>query len=164
MTPSELESKLTDWMVDFVEKPHPGLNNWPPCPYARQARVNSKMAVVHSKFGRLVQEVDDNLSLLETKDVVVVMFDHTEITPDMLISLVRAHNQILMPANYVILEDHPDAPEHVNGVQMNFGHSGLLIVSQLSVLNTASDQLRAKGYYDHWDSAAMNNVVSWRFK
>jgi hypothetical protein len=45
---------------------------------------------------------------------------------------------------------------------MNFGHCGLLVVQKLDKLNTASDQLRDKGYYNHWDQAAIDQVVSWR--
>jgi hypothetical protein len=164
MTSKDLESKLTEWMVNFVEQPHPGLGNWPPCPYARQARIGNKLTVIHSAFGRLVQDVDAHLELLTQKDVIVVMFDHRQIDPDMLARLVQAYNTILMPANYVILEAHPDAQEFVNGVKMNFGLCGLLIVSELGKLNTASVQLRSKGYYDHWDQQAMNDVVNWRFR
>ena len=164
MNLQDQEQKLIEWMINFVEKPHPGLGNWPPCPYARQARVNNKLKIIQSSFGNLVQDVDAHLAALEEKDVFVVMFDHTQIDPEMLTNLVKAHNAILMPADYVILEDHPDALEFVNGVNMNFGHCGLLIVSQLSKLNTSADQLKAKGYYDHWDHSALDNVVNWRFK
>jgi hypothetical protein len=67
-----------------------------------------------------------------------------------------------MPNNYVILEDHPAIPEYVNGVKMNFGACGLLVVQKLDQLNTASAQLKLKGYYDHWNKSAIDEVVSWR--
>ena len=69
-----------------------------------------------------------------------------------------------MNINYVILEDHPDAIEYINGVTMNFGHCGLLLVSKLDMLNTASNQLKSKGYYDHWSQENLDEVVTWRFK
>jgi hypothetical protein len=69
-----------------------------------------------------------------------------------------------MANNYVILEDHPDAPEFVNGVRMNFGYCGLLVLQKLDKINTASDQLRVKGYYDHWNTAALDQVVNWRYE
>jgi hypothetical protein len=160
---AELEIKLLTWMKEFVEVPHPSLGNWPPCPYARQARLNNKMSIVHSHFGNLVNDVETNLHLLDTKDVFVVMFDHTRVDAAMLSKLVKIYNGILMSHDYVILEDHPDALEYVNKVNMNFGHCGLLIVSKLTQLNTASTNLKAKGYYAHWDSHALDEVVNWRF-
>jgi hypothetical protein len=34
---SQAKTDIEQWIVDFVEKPNPMLNNWAPCPYARQA-------------------------------------------------------------------------------------------------------------------------------
>jgi hypothetical protein len=161
---SNLKQELDRWLKTFVEQPHPGLGKMPVCPFARQARIDGKIALIESRFGCLVTDVEQNLHLLDTKDVLVVIFDHTEIEHSMLASLVKAHNKILMPADYVILEDHPDAEEFVNGVKMNFGLCGLLVVQRLSKLNTASEQLRAKGYYSHWDQHALDEVVNWRVK
>jgi len=38
-----IQDEITTWMTDFVEKSHPSLGNWPPCPYARQARMADKI-------------------------------------------------------------------------------------------------------------------------
>lgn len=69
-----------------------------------------------------------------------------------------------MNENYVILEDHPFSPEYINGVNMNFGACGLLILQKLDKLNKASDQLREKGYYDVWSKGDLDEVVTWRYK
>jgi hypothetical protein len=159
-----MEQQLIKWMQEFVEVPHPALGAWAPCPFARQARVNNKIAIVKSDPGNLVNTVEANLQELETKEVVVVWFDHTQVDQVVLASLVQAYNKILMPHNYVVLEDHPDAEEYVNGVKMNFGLAGLLVVQKLDKLNTAADQLKSKGYYNNWDQAALDQVVNWRFK
>ena len=164
MNQSEIEKLLQAWIVDFVSKPNSLLNNWAPCPYARQALANQKTITVFSDVDKLFDTVEKNLVLLEYKDVVIVCFDHTAITADNLVKLVTEHNQILMPRDYVILEDHPNNLEILNGVQMNFGHCGLLLVSKLSVLNTASQHLRSKGYYDHWPKENLDAVVTWRFQ
>ena len=69
-----------------------------------------------------------------------------------------------MPMNYVILEDHPNIVENINGVCMNFGECGLMVLQKLDKLNNASDQLREKGYYKHWSQEDLDSVVSWRYK
>jgi hypothetical protein len=163
MTPQEIEQKLTDWMVNFVEKPHPGLGNWPPCPYARQARLANRIEIVHSDHQGLIATVEQQLPKLEQKEVVVICFDHTKISAQELEKLIKIYNQqVLMDRNYVILEDHPDSKELVNGVHMNFGHCGLLIIQKLDKLTTASEQLKTKGYYDTWNQAELDQVVTWR--
>ena len=163
MTPEEIEQKLTDWIVNFVEQPHLGLGQWAPCPYARQARINNKIKIVYSDHKRLIATVEQQLPELEQKEVVVICFDHTKISAQELEKLIKVYNQqVLMARNYVILEDHPDAVELVNGVHMNFGHCGLLVIQKLDKLTTASEQLKSKGYYDTWSQSELDQVVTWR--
>ena len=163
MIAEEIELKLTEWMINFVEKPHPGLGQWAPCPYARQARISNQVKIVHSDHNRLMATVEQELPELEQKEVVVICFDHTKISAQELEKLIKVYNQqVLMARNYVILEDHPDAEELVNGVPMNFGYCGLLIIQRLDKLTTASEQLKSKGYYNTWSQAELDQVVIWR--
>lgn len=166
MNHNDIVTKLIKWMTSFVEVPNSKLGNWPPCPYARQARVNNKMEIVYSPHDIIPSIVEQNLHKLETdKDVIIVYFDHKMIQPDALAELVQSYNQnFLMGRNYVALEDHPDSIEYVNGVCMNFGECGLLIVSKLDKLNDASYNLREKGYYETWSYEELDSVVTWRHK
>jgi len=157
-----IKTQLHQWMEDFVEKPSSLLHNWAPCPYARQARLRGNIEIVFSDSFNLVTSVERNLSLLDDKEVIIVCFDHTDISHEYLEDIVKVHNKALMPRDYVILEDHPNTPEILNGVKMNFGKCGLLLVQRLSKLSTASDQLREKGYYDDWPNENYQNVVAWR--
>ena len=160
----QITKQLHDWLRDFVEKPNPALNGWPVCPYARQARINNKIEIAFAESDQLRSTVENNLSVLADKDVLVVCFDHRNVDPNQLIEDVIAWNKELMPRNYVILEDHPDTPEILNGLTMNFGFCGLLVVSELNKLNDAADQIRAKGYYDTWPQENIDNVVTWRYQ
>jgi hypothetical protein len=82
--------------------------------------------------------------------------------PESLAIIVAGMNQALMKVNVVALEDHPDIKESINGVDMNFGLCGLLLVQNLDKLNTASRQLKEKGYYRTWSLDNLNDVVNWR--
>jgi len=160
---NKVKADIIKWLIDFVEKPNPLLNNWAPCPYARQARVNKKIAFVDCTFNNLALEILKNLPQLDAKDVVIFYYDPAESSAEELETLVEKINLIIMSENYVLLEDHPEREELVNGVKMNFGKAALVLAQRLNKLNTASEQLKAKGYYHHWDQAALNNVVTWRF-
>ena len=155
--------KLNQWLNDFVEKPNPLLNNWPPCPYARQARLSNKISIKFCEVAEFMDVIRESMYALEEKDVVVICFNHNQIDPVSLQEFVAGTNKTLMPINYVILEDHPDSPEFVNGVKMNFGHCGLLILQKLDKLNTAADHLNEKGYYDTWSKENLDEVVTWRY-
>ena len=125
--------------------------------------INNKIKIVHSDHQRLTATIEQQLPELEHKEVVVICFDHTKISALDLEKLIKVYNQqVLMARNYVILEDHPDAVELVNGVHMNFGHCGLLVIQKLDKLTTASEQLKSKGYYDTWSQSELDQVVTWR--
>lgn len=157
-----IKEQLTKWMTEFVEVPNPKLGDWAPCPYARAARVNNQIEILFSEPSSLFVDTIACLPTLETKEVVIICFDHNQINPIVLQELVAGINKALMPKNYVVLEDHPDSPEYTNGVKMNFGPCGLFVVQKLDKLNLASNQLKDRGYYHHWDQAALDNVVTWR--
>ena len=156
-------TQLIAWMQEFVETPNPALGNWAPCPYARAARINNQINIKFCSVPEFMTVIRESIETLTTKEVVVIAFDHHGIDPVTLQEWVSETNRMLMPMNYVVLEDHPDAPEYVSGVRMNFGACGLLIVQKLDRLNTASAQLKEKGYYDYWNKEAIDSVVTWRY-
>jgi hypothetical protein len=164
MNHTEILTKLSKWMTNFVEVSNPKLGNWAPCPYARQARVNNNIAIKFADVVEFDDSINESIEILGHKEVVVICFDHLTIDPTSLQDYVKKTNEILMPMNYVILEDHPEIVEYVNGVCMNFGECGLMILSRLDMLNNASDKIREKGYYEHWSQEELDSVVSWRYK
>ena len=159
MDENTVKQKLEQWLIDFVEKPNPLLNNWPPCPYARQARVDNKIHIVSDSPLCIAEYV----SFLENFDVVILCFDHKEFSASQVELFTKHINSILMLKDYVVLEDHPESEEFINGVKMNFGACGLIILQRLSKLNTAADQLQKKGYYNTWSKENLADVVNWRY-
>lgn len=159
MDEQNVQQKLTDWLVNFVEKPNPLLNNWPPCPYARQARLSNQIHVVFDS----PLEIAQYKSWLDTHDVVILCFDPVEYSADQIELFTKHINSILLWHDCVVLEDHPDSEEFINGAKMNFGECGLMILQRLSKLNTAADQLRDKGYYATWSEENLDQVVNWRY-
>jgi len=164
MNQESIKEQLHNWLIDFVEKPNEALNGWSPCPYARQARINNQIEIVYSDSVDLYMTAIDCIPYLDNKEVVVIAFDHNSIDPVTLQEAVYYLNERLLPTNYVVLEDHPHIPEYINGVKMNFGHCGLLILQKLDKLTIASNQLKEKGYYDVWSKNDLESVVSWRTK
>lgn len=147
-------------MINFVEVPNPDLGGWAPCPYARQARLLNKINVRFSND--LETEINECLSDLDNYDVVIICFDSAILSAGEVQDLVESLNKELMKNDFVILEDHPDIPEYVNNIHMNFGECGLLVIQRLSKLNTASSLLEKKGYYETWNQQEFDFVVSWR--
>jgi hypothetical protein len=160
MDQRQVTEKLLAWMEDFVEKPHPGLGGWPPCPFARQARLSKNIDIRHG------QDVyADCLSLLYfdwSKEVVIFWYD--DIDAESFIDDVNRANSVLLSNDIVALEDHPDIEEIIAGVKMNFGLCPIIVLQKNSKLNQSADQLREKNYYHSWSQSDLDKIVTWRYK
>jgi hypothetical protein len=158
LTQDTVESALLKWMEEFVEVPHPSLGGWPPCPFARQARLSKNIDI---RAG--TDPFNDSTSLLEydwDKEVVVFWYDH--IASDLFIDSVNRANNTLLAKDIVALEDHPDIEEIIAGVKMNFGLCPIIVLQKNSKLNQAADQLKDKGYYHTWSQVDVDKIVTWR--
>jgi len=150
---------LHDWIDNFVTK-HNYMFGGIPCPYARKAMKDKTVDIRESTNIQLdlhrLLKWDDKL------EAVILHADTNLMTSEELSLHVRFWNHTAMLKDIVALEDHPDDPEIVKGVKMNYGKGILVIVQRLSKLNQASDKLAEMGYYDDWEQENFNDVVSWR--
>ena len=150
------------WSERFVEVPHPALGGWPPCPFARQARLNQTIQVLsgadpyfdlrnRSRWG------------MGRNEVIVYAYDPAEWPYSRFHTAVEtANTEFLLRKDLLALEDHPDSVEDVNGVVMNQGQYALVLVQSLSKLNVAAKQMGAKGLYHNWPEEYLTGLFKHR--
>lgn len=139
---------ITDWIINFVEQPHPALNGWPPCPHARRARLDNKFEI---RLGSIDPYTDLMHVQMGNKDVVAYVYDPSDVTPERFNDLIDRVNQgFLLSRDIIALADHPLDSEIINGVKMNQGSYAIAFVQSLSKLNQYAKIIAAKGYYDKW--------------
>jgi hypothetical protein len=159
LTQESVTTELLKWMEEFVEVPHPSLGGWPPCPFARQARLSKNIDIRQGQ-----DPYNDCVSLLDydwSKEVVVFWYDY--IDTELFIDLVNRANSILLANDIVALEDHPDTEEIIAGIKMNFGVCPIIVLQKNNKLNSAADQLKEKGYYHTWTQEDVDKIVTWRY-
>lgn len=145
-----VKQAIEQWIVDFVEVKNPALGGWPPCPYARRARLENDFEV---RIGRdpYYDLVDIAIHGLGGKSVVVIAYDPAEFDyNEFSYKLKLANNTWLLRNDILALEDHPGDQEIVNGVCMNQGTYALALVQSLSDLNVKAKIMADKGFYDSW--------------
>jgi hypothetical protein len=150
------------WSERFVEVPHPALGGWPPCPFARQARLNQTVQVLtgadpyfdlrnRSRWG------------MGRNEVIVYAYDPAEWPYSRFHTAVEtANTEFLLRKDLLALEDHPDSVEDVNGVVMNQGQYALVLVQSVSKLNVAAKQMGAKGFYHNWPEEYLTGLFKHR--
>ena len=156
-------SDIKNWIENFVSEHNTEIGQVP-CPFAKEAMLKERINYVSGGKHTITPLLDSLADNWDDKyEVVVVYADKDELTPNQLRILVEDFNKLARDKDVVALEDHPDEPEILNGVSMNFGKAILILVQRLSKLNKASDILKKKGYYDNWPKENYDDVVKWRF-
>ena len=141
------QQDILTWITQFVEQPHPDLAGWPPCPYARKARLDNKLEI---KPG--VEPYWDLMHVdLGSLDVVAFVYDPADFAAAEFENLVQRANQgFLFSRDLIALTDHPDLPEIVNGVSMNQGQWAIVFVQALTKLDAHARTLADRGFYHGW--------------
>ena len=139
---------ILSWITGFVERPHPALLGWAPCPYARRARLEGKFEI---RPGHIDPYTDLQHINIGELDVVALVYDPTEFEPEQFNQQITAVNQgFLRARDLLALADHPDSPEVVKGVTMNQGTWAIAFVQPLAKLNAHARMVSEKGYYKDW--------------
>lgn len=153
---------ILQWSETFVEVPHPALGGWPPCPFARQARLNRTVEVLLG--------VDPYLDLrnrarwgMGRHEVIVYAYGSADWPYDRFHTAIESANEeFLLNKDILALEDHPDSVENVNGVIMNQGQYALVLVQSLSKLNIAARQMATKDFYHNWPEEYLTGLFQHR--
>ena len=160
----EIIDSITSWMETFVEKPHPSFGNMPPCPYARQFRMQNKVKIIETRSAIWDECKKQMLNWSDEWEAVIMASTRTNISHGLLSEKVQRLNKHFRARDLVALEDHPDSVETIDGVKMNHGSLVLVVIQRLKRLNQFSENLQKTKYYKRWSQENLDDVVSWRFK
>jgi len=152
---TESEKFLRQWILDFLDKPDPLLNNLPPCPYAKNAKI---LFVETAEYTKSINEYVDTWN--DQYDV--ICFICGEVDPEKFVLDIRCLNDYWMPYGFVCLEDHKDIAEPLHHLDFRNGKYNIVLVQKLEKINDASKKLMAADYYKNWTNNLYNNVVAWR--
>jgi hypothetical protein len=145
-----VQKDIEHWIENFVEVPHPALGGWPPCPYAKKARLERdfEVRIGMDPYFDLVNLARDGLN---GKSVIIYAYNPAKWNYEQFSFSLRAANEnYLLKQDILALEDHPTDAEIVNGVVMNQGTYALALVQSLSDLNQKARQMAGKGFYNTW--------------
>ena len=145
-----VKKDIEQWIETFVEVKNPALGGWPPCPYARKARLEQDFEV-RLGLAPIHDLVKISKNGLGGKSVIIVAYDRNDYTHEQFSQALEiANREFLLPNDLLALEDHPDDIELVNSVIMNQGKYTLALVQSLSDLNAKAKTMAEKGFYDSW--------------
>ena len=158
----QVKQDIESWIVNFVEVPHPALGGFPPCPFARQARMKRTFEIYlgTDPYYDLKNRARWGMG---NKEVIIYAYDPVEWPHELFsASIETANTEHLLRADILALEDHPADVENVNGVIMNQGKYALALVQCLSDLNSKARQMASKGFYHNWPEEYLQGLFHYR--
>jgi len=168
-TEKAIVEEILQWSETALEKPSPQFNNLPPCPYARKALMDEKVAILfkyddsYQVLYSCISQFDDNFDLAIIVDV------HNDKSAydfhEYLESLNEAiSNGMFIDKDVWVMGFHPDddvsetAQETAIEAITDTEYS-MIFVQRLTVLQEAADKLDKKGYYDSYDSECIASDI-----
>jgi hypothetical protein len=158
----QVKQDIESWIENFVEVPHPALGGFPPCPFARQARMKRTFEVFlgSDPYYDLKNRARWGMG---NREVIIYAYDPAEWDHELFsASIESANTEHLLRNDILALEDHPADVENVNGVIMNQGKYALALVQCLSDLNTKAKQMASKGFYHNWPEEYLQGLFQHR--
>lgn len=164
MVIDQVKADIEQWLISFVEVPHPQLGGFPPCPFAQQARLRNKYDV------RLGHDLERDLFLFAKKkyfgknDVIIFAYPPTKYDDAYFNWAVDTINNSkgFKKRNLLALADHPDTVEEQNGVCFNMGKYALVLIQDKTKLDEHARFLAHKGYYNGWNEEYLQEVFAHR--
>jgi hypothetical protein len=151
---------ILNWVTGFVERPNANLNGWPPCPYARKARLDNQFEI---RRGRVDPYMDLMHAEMGERMVIAYVYDPAAIDANTFNQQIKDVNTgFLLPRNIVALADHPNDPEEINGVLMNQGTWAIAFIQPLNKLNHFAQLIANRGYYDGWPEDYLSGLFEGR--
>jgi len=158
----QVKQDIESWIENFVEVPHPALGGFPPCPFARQARMKRTFEVYlgSDPYYDLKNRARWGM---DNREVIIYAYDSAEWSHELFSTSIESANiEHLLRADMLALEDHPADIENVNGVIMNQGKYALALVQCLSDLNIKAKQMASKGFYHGWPEEYLQGLFHHR--
>jgi hypothetical protein len=168
-TEKAIVEEIMQWSETALEKPSPQFNNLPPCPYAKKALMDEKVAILfkyddsYQVLYSCVSQFDDNF------DLAIIVDLHNDKSAydfhEYLESLNEAiSNGMFIDKDIWVMGFHPDddvsetAQETAIEAITDTEYS-MIFVQRLTVLQEAADKLDKKGYYDSYDSECIASDI-----
>ena len=160
-TEKAIVEEIMQWSETALEKPSPQFNNLPPCPYARKALMDEKVAILfkyddsYQVLYSCVSQFDDNFDLA----IIVELYNDKSAYDfhEYLESLNEAiSNGMFIDKDIWVMGFHPDddvsdAAQETAIEAITDTEYSMIFVQRLTVLQEAADKLDKKGYYDTYD-------------
>lgn len=153
--------EIVDWSMNVLSKPNPFFGGMLPCPYAKQAWLDGKVAVLF-KYESNKQSIYSTVSQFDDNfDVAIIVDFKFDEDPEQFHDYLDGMNDVIADGMFLdrdiwLMGFHPHDEESEFVEDVDFQplvdvEYALIFVQRLSKLQEAADKLDKKRYYDTYN-------------
>lgn len=158
----EIVDEITQWTSEVLEKPSPFFNDLPACPYAKQAIIDEKVAILF-KYDSHYQVLYSTISQFEDIfDLAIIVDLSNNKSSEDFHNYLEELNTAISEGMFIdkdiwVMGFHPDDEpsdfeEEVDFDPVTEVEYAMIFVQRLSKLQVAADKLNKRGYYNSYGS------------
>ena len=156
----DIYQEILAWSEHTLQKPNPYFNGLPPCPFARKAWADGRVAVLF-KYEENFQTIYSTISQFdECFDLVIVVDLAYKKNPDDFHGYLEQMNEAISRGFFIdrdmwLMGFHPHDDENDYLDEATFEHLvseeyAMIFIQRLSKVYNSSKQLKALGYYEEY--------------
>jgi hypothetical protein len=159
---AEIVRELTQYIIDFVERPHPELGNLPVCPFARKARLEKRIQFEVIELTREgVLAVTPSFTAKPDLHLMICIHPRKDgLSTARVHRLVNVLNQVLPAMNLMAIGLHPDDPFNIDGLYTRREPYPNIQLLRLDVGELAHESIKHSGYYDRWSESNLRDITA----
>jgi hypothetical protein len=165
---NKIETDIKNWLINYVEANHEFYDyKFPPCPYARDARINAKVDICawdHENLKSFITSQTQDLMNDKKFTVKIMVFPSKMRWYFHIHYFIKKLNKTLIPQDfYAQIGRAVDTKSKYNEFLKNKPYF-IIIVNKLSDVLAAQHALSKTQYYSSWSPGHYNDVVVRRQK
>lgn len=159
---AEIVRELVQYIVDFVEQPHPKFGNLPVCPFAKKARLENRIQFEVLELTREgVLALVPSFTAKSELDLMICIHPRKDgLSSAEVYRLVGLLNQALPAMNLMAIGLHPKDPFNIDGLYTRREPYPNIQLLRLDVGERAHQSIKNSGYYDCWTESNLRDVTA----
>jgi hypothetical protein len=152
MTENEVIDEFIQFIIDFIEKPHPNLANLPVCPFAKKARLEGRInfQVFEMTYERIMDLVPTFTENPNQQLLLCIDPRRDGLSTKEVVAMAKELNEELPGMNLMAIGLHPDDPFNIAGFYTRKDPFPSIQLLPLDLGERLSKSLEHTGYYDLW--------------
>ena len=153
--------EMSQYIVDFVERPHPKLGNFPVCPFARKARLENRIRFeVRELTYETVLALVPSFRAMADFDLMICIHPVKDgITSEEVRRLVEMLNAKLPAENLMAIGLHPQDAFNIDGLYTRREPYPNIQLLRLDVGERAHNSIRNSAYYALWSESNFRDLA-----